>query len=212
MQELSKLFGSVEKVKLIRFFLANKDGYFDMEEIEEKLSANTPLKKEKLREELSDLEKANLIKRSKEKYDVQIETNNKVKNDIREYLCFSVNKNFRFLKALENFVFDFQNADLDVLTEKFKTIGRTKLFLVGGVFTGDEKAKADILYVGESLKTKVAEKIVNEIEVETGKKLNILILDIEEFEYRYKMYDRVLRDILKSDSSVLINKISYLHF
>ena len=204
MQELSKLFGSVERVKVIRFFLANAEAEYDIDEIDAKLH----IKKEKLKDELLELEKSSLIIRKKEIFDVQIESKNKIKRGVKEFICYSLNKNFRFLSSLRNFMFDFQNANLGVLEERFKAIGRLKLLLVSGVFVNDDKARVDILYVGESIKEKFRDKLLEDLSIETGVDLKIMILDLEEFEYRYKMYDRFLRDILDGNKNVVVNKMT----
>ena len=203
MQELSKLFGSTEKVKLIRFFLGNENGLYDVDEIEEKLK----IKKEKLRDDILDLEKSELIIKSKERFSVEYESGNAIKSGVREYTCYTLNKKFRFLKSLNELMFDFKNANRDVLLDRFKAIGRCKLFILSGVFLDSDKSRLDILYVGEAIKSGLADKVVAELGIEVGKKLNIHILDLEEFNYRYKMYDRFLRDLLKEDNEVLINKM-----
>ena len=203
MQELSKLFGSTEKVKLIRFFLGNENGLYDVDEIEDKLK----IKKEKLKDDILDLEKSELIIKSKERFSVEYESGSVIKSGVREYTCYALNKKFRFLKSLNELMFDFKNANRDVLLDRFKSIGRCKLFILSGVFLGSDKSRLDILYVGEAIKSGLADKVVAELGIEIGKKLNIHILDLEEFNYRYKMYDRFLRDLLKEDNEVLINKM-----
>ncbi|MDQ5957198.1 MAG: hypothetical protein QG614_173 [Patescibacteria group bacterium] len=208
MQELSKLFGSVDRVKLIRLFLSKQDEIFDVEELENVLK----IKKEVLKSELSELEKSNLIIKSKEQFTVEIENNGKIKQDVKDYICYGLNKEFRFTETLSELMFDFKNSDLNNLEDRFKEIGRTKLLLVSGLFIQNDKSRADILCVAESIKEKTLAKTLSDINIETGLKLNILVLDLQEFEYRYKMYDRFLRDILDGESKVLINKIPYLHF
>jgi hypothetical protein len=205
MQELGKLFGSEERVKIIRLFLADTDDFFLPEEI----AKTTKIKEELVKKELIILEKSGLLKKIKEKYALGDEdTKNTKQIKIKEYICYTVDKNFRFLSALSGLMFDFKNANKDVLLERFKTIGRTKYMMLSGVFTGDEKSRCDILYVGESIKKNIADKLMLDLQAEVGKKLNILILDIEEFDYRYKMFDRLVRDSLKDNKIVLVNKLS----
>ena len=205
MQELGKIFGSEERVKIIRLFLADYNDFFLPEEI----SKVTKIKEELVKKELIILEKSGLLKKIKEKYALGDEdTKNTKQIKIKEYICYTVDKNFRFLDALAKLMFDFKNANKDVLLERFKTIGRTKYMMLSGVFTGDEKSRCDILYVGESIKKNIADKLILDLQAEVGKKLNILILDIEEFDYRYKMFDRLVRDALKDDKIVLVNKLN----
>ncbi len=207
MQELSKLFGSAEKVKLIRFFLSSKDNMYDIDEIEEKLK----IKKDILKDILLDLEKSDLVTKSKERYSIEYAVSKTVKSGVREYTCYAVNKKFRFIKALRDLMFDFQNANRDVLVDRFRSIGRCKLFILSGVFTGNPKSRLDILYVGEAIKNSAAEKMLQELNIEIGEELRIHTLDIDEYHYRYKMYDRFLRDVLSEDNEVLIDKIGSYH-
>lgn len=205
MQELGKIFGSEERVKIIRLFLGDTNDFFLPEEI----SKVTKIKEELVKKELVILEKSGLLKKIKEKYALGDEdTKNTKQIKIKEYICYTVDKNFRFLDALAKLMFDFKNANKDVLLERFKTIGRTKYMMLSGVFTGDEKSRCDILYVGESIKKNISDKLILDLQAEVGKKLNILILDIEEFDYRYKMFDRLVRDALKDDKIVLVNKLN----
>jgi hypothetical protein len=64
------------------------------------------------------------------------------------------------------------------------------------------------MYVGEAVKKNIADKVVADLEAEIGKKLEIMVLDLEEFDYRYKMFDRYVRDALKDKKEILINKLS----
>ena len=205
MQELGKLFGSEERVKILRLFLSDIDDFFLPEEI----AKITKIKEEIIKKELTILEKSGLVKKIKEKYAIGDEnTKNTRQIKIKEYICYTVDKNFRFLDSLSNLMFDFKNANRDVLLGKFKTLGRTKYMSLSGVFVGNEKSRCDIFYVAEALKKNLADKLILDLQSEIGKKLNILILDLEEFEYRYKMFDRLVRDALTEEREILANKLT----
>jgi hypothetical protein len=192
MNELEKLLGSQEKVKLIRMFLANRDTLFQVEDIV-KLAK---LKSEKVRKELNNLIASNLIIKSKERM-AKLPANSKSKKlAIKEYTCYKLNPSFRFINSLTDLMFDFKNANTDVLYDRFKQIGRTKLFIVSGVFLGEDKSRADIMYVGEGIKKNVADKVISDLRAELGRELDIVIFDLEEFNYRYKMFDRFVRDLM----------------
>jgi hypothetical protein len=200
MNELSKLFGSVERVRLIRFFCATTGDPVLFEDIED----ITKVKGEVLKKELQALEKSTLILKSKDTFS---EFKDGKINTHRNKINYKLNPEFRFLDTLKAFAFDFRNANRDVLLEKFKAIGRTKLFLLSGVFIGEEKTRVDILYVGEGVKYHASEKLKSDILAELGVVLKIHIMDIEEFDYRYKMYDRFIRDTLSGPKEVLIDKL-----
>jgi hypothetical protein len=205
MQELGKLFGSEERVKILRLFLSDINDFFLPEEI----AKVTKIKEDIIKKELLVLEKSGLLKKIKEKYALGDEnTKNTKQIKIREYICYTVDKNFRFLESLSNLMFDFKNANRDVLLERFKVLGRIKYMALSGVFVGDDKARCDIFYVAEALKKNLADKLILDLQAEIGKTLNIVILDLEEFEYRYKMFDRLVRDALTDRKEILVNKLS----
>lgn len=187
MNELEKLFGGTEKVKIIRMFLSHPDTLLQVEDVVK----STKLKSDKIRKELNVLVAANLLIKSK-----------------KERVCYKLNSNFRFIDSLSGLMFDFKNANRDALYDRFKTIGRTKLFLVSGVFTGTEKARVDVMYVGENVKKSAADKTLSDLRAELGMDLNIVILDLEEFNYRYKMFDRFVRDTLSGEHVKLVNKLT----
>lgn len=204
MNELEKLLGSQEKVKLIRMFLANRDTLFQVEDIV-KLAK---LKSEKVRKELNNLIAANLIIKSKERM-AKLPANSKSKKlAIKEYTCYKLNPSFRFINSLTDLMFDFKNANTDVLYDRFKPIGRTKLFIVSGVFLDEDKSRADIMYVGEGIKKNVADKVISDLRAELGRELDIVIFDLEEFNYRYKMFDRFVRDLLAGNHVKIVNKLN----
>ena len=204
MNELEKLLGSQEKVKLIRMFLANRDTLFQVEDIV-KLAK---LKSEKVRKELNNLIASNLIIKSKERM-AKLPANSKSKKlAIKEYTCYKLNPSFRFINSLTDLMFDFKNANTDVLYDRFKAIGRTKLFIVSGVFLGEDKSRADIMYVGEGIKKNVADKVISDLRAELGRELDIVIFDLEEFNYRYKMLDRFVRDLLAGNHVKIVNKLN----
>ena len=204
MNELEKLLGSKEKVKQIRMFLANRDTLFQVEDIV-KLAK---LKSEKVRKELNNLIAANLIIKSKERM-AKLPANSKSKKlAIKEYTCYKLNPSFRFINSLTDLMFDFKNANTDVLYDRFKQIGRTKLFIVSGVFLGEDKSRADIMYVGEGIKKNVADKVISDLRAELGRELDVVIFDLEEFNYRYKMFDRFVRDLLAGNHVKIVNKLN----
>ena len=86
-------------------------------------------------------------------------------------------------------------------------IQRIKLFVVAGVFIGDEKSRVDILIVGEVIKRPKAEKVLEALSAELGRDVIYSIMDVEEYEYRYKMYDKFVRDIREMPNETVIDKL-----
>ena len=192
MDSLSKILQSNNgeiRLKVLRFFLVNQKEYSSIEDLEEK----TKVKKDKLRKELLLLTNANFI----DKY-----IDNKGTN------LFKLNENFEYKDSLFELVFDFYNMNRNVLVDRLKKIGRIKLFYFTGVFVNDIDSDIDILLIIDNVKPKEMNKVVSDINATFANKLRILIMDIEEFNYRYKMFDRFLRLILEGKKIVVVDKLS----
>ena len=105
-------------------------------------------------------------------------------------------------------LFDFELLDKKELASRFKNIGRIKLFLVSGLFLNLDKSRVDILIVGESLNKSKSDKVFDILSSELGREVVYSVMDVEEFEYRYKMYDKFVRDILDLPHETIIDKVS----
>ena len=127
---------------------------------------------------------------------------------IKEVSGYKLNGEFPHNAALKELLFDFQLVDKKELAARFKAIGRIKLFIVAGVFTSDPKSRLDILVVGEAIKRPKAEKIFEGISAEIGRDVVYSMMDIEEYEYRIKMYDKFIRDVLEMPHEKVIDKLS----
>jgi len=63
--------------------------------------------------------------------------------------------------------------------------------------------------VGDRLDKKMIDIEVKKIESEIGKELRYAVFDTEEFMYRLKMYDKLIRDLLDYPHTKIINKLSH---
>jgi uncharacterized Fe-S radical SAM superfamily protein PflX len=75
------------------------------------------------------------------------------------------------------------------------------------VFIGDPKSRVDVLIVGESINRQKAEKVFEQLAAELGREVIYSIMDVEEFEYRFKMYDKFVRDIMEMEHETVIDKM-----
>lgn len=205
MELLSRLLGGVERVKIMRFFLHHPDVIVSLNNISEKTKSKQTL----VRKEISALSAIGFIEKKKTRTVVATTgSGKKVTSKVKEISGYGLNKNFPHNNALEELLFDFQLLDKKDLAARFKTVGRIKLFVVAGVFIGEEKSRVDILVVGESINKAKAEKILETISSELGREVVYSIMDVEEYEYRYKMYDKFVRDIMDMNHEVVIDKVT----
>ncbi|MEA4910583.1 hypothetical protein SDC9_07932 [bioreactor metagenome] len=191
MDSLVKIFqannGDV-RLKVLRFFLVNDKESFSIDDVE----FNTKTRRDPLKKDLLFLAGAGFLER-------RLEKNTSV---------YRFNQNFEYKEALYNLVFDLKNLNKKIILDKFKKIGRIKLFSLTGVFIEDTDIDLDILVVVDILKPKEANKITAELDATFASKLKVLIMDIEEFNYRKKMFDRFLHLVLDSQRITLIDKLS----
>lgn len=177
------------RLRILRFFLANPKDSFKLDDIE----FNTKVKKAYLRKDLNVLLGTNFLEKSLENKNTSV---------------YKLNPNFKYNQSLSELVFDFQSLDKEMILKRFKKIGRLKLFSFTGVFIADNNTELDLLVVGDNLKPKEITKVINEMNALFASQLRILVMDLEEFDYRKKMFDRFLHIVLDSERITLIDKIS----
>ena len=201
MELLTRLLGGAERVKIMRFFLHHEDTVFSLHSISDKTKSKSAL----VRKELTLLSSIGFIEKKKSK--TYTSSSKKSASKVKEITGFKLNPDFPHNQALKDLLFDFQLLDKRELAARFKLIGRIKVFIVSGVFLGEEKSRVDILIVGEAIKRPKAEKIFEMLSAELGREVVYSIMDVEEYEYRLKMYDKFIRDILDSNHEAVIDKL-----
>ncbi|MEK7520222.1 MAG: hypothetical protein AAB581_03225, partial [Patescibacteria group bacterium] len=70
-----------------------------------------------------------------------------------------------------------------------------------------EKARTDILLVGDNMSERKAERFLRFVESCVGTELRYTLLKTEEFKYRKSMFDRFVLDILEFPHRKVINKL-----
>lgn len=203
MELLARLLGGIERVKIMRFFLHHEDMILSPHEISDKTKSKSII----VRKELTALTSIGFVEKKKSKMVITTGSGKKVYSKVKEINGYKLNTNFLHNQALKDLLFDFQLLDKKDLAARFKLIGRIKLFIVSGVFIGETKSRVDILIVGEAIKRPKAEKVIETLSAELGRDVVYAIMDVEEYYYRHKMYDKFLRDILDMPHEVVIDKL-----
>jgi len=186
-QILEQLFDSPLKVKLLRLFLRNPEEKFTLKEISKRTKSDS-------RQCIAQIKKLLNI----DFLEAQVRKKRKV---------YFVNPNFDFYNELRTLVLKSPSASKKKILSKLKKIGKIKLAVLSGVFVNLENARADMLIVGNYIKKKKLTRLIKDLEAEVGKEIDYVIMSPEEFQYRYDMYDRFLRDILERPHEKLINKL-----
>jgi predicted transcriptional regulator len=198
METLARLLGGVDRVKLMRYFLHHEDKVCSLDT----LTSKTKSKKDTIRRELNILTAIGFILKKK----IKVYSAKGKKMILREIPGFVLNQDFSHNEALRDLLFDFQALDKHELASRFRQVGRIKLFVVSGIFLTQPKARVDVLIVGEAIKKDKVEKIIELLSAELGREVVYSLMDMEEYAYRVKMYDKFIRDVFDMPHEIVVDK------
>ncbi len=187
---LENLFGSKEKVRLLRFFLQNPEREYELDEIVRR----NMLRGSGIRKELENLKKIKFLKM-------------KTREGKKVYL---LNQNFVFYPELKNLI---SKANLNPQSKslnKIKNIGNVKLAVISGAFINYNKSKADMILVADNVSRARLKNIMSNLEAEIGKEIDFALMTGEEFKYRLNMLDKFILEFLEGPHEELVNKITGL--
>lgn len=213
MDSLSKLFGSVARVKIMRLFLLNSETVFTKLDIKSKSQVTS----EMLAKELARLKSVGLIRQKSflekvtQKTKVKVKKGAKVKKAIvkkKRVNGWQLDGAFLYLDALRSLLTDKESLGKGTLVKRFKNVGKIKLLIVSGAFIQDDQSRVDILIVGDALKKNSFSSALRTLESEIGCELRYAFFKTDDFLYRLGLYDKFIRDILDYPHEKLINKLN----
>ena len=188
---LEILFGSKVRVKVLKFLFRNYPNDFAAPELTKRIQESGPATKK----EVALLAKIKLIKKS----------------SLGRYV---LNSNFEFFGELKELIMKSSPAEKDRLVRRIYKLGRIKLALLSGIFltngntaTGNDNSVTDLFIVGDDISKEKLRTFLKALEAEVGREIRLSIMDKEEFEYRYGMFDRFVRVMLEGPHEKIINKL-----
>lgn len=184
---LEQLFDSPVKVKLLKLFLRNPEESFRLKEIIKRVKGDASV----CRRQIKKLENINLL-------------SSRVKGGVKFYF---INPDFNFYKELKTLVLKSSPASKEKMLSRLKSLGIIKLAIISGIFLNSENSRVDLLIVGDRIKKRKLTNFLRDLEAEVGKEIDYVVFSTEDFNYRYDMFDRFLRDILEKPHEKLINKL-----
>ena len=204
MEILAKLFGGEVRVKLMRLFLFNPDNNYSLQEIVDKSKSN----KKEASKEIINLIKTGIIKKKSITREVQQKKKKKIIIKKVHETGYCLDNKFPYLQALKNLLIMVSLHADDTLVKRFSSVGRIKLFIASGVFIQEWDTRVDLLIVGDGLNINKLDAVMKTIESEVGREIIYSAFETEDFEYRYGMHDRLIRDIMDLPHATLVDKIS----
>ncbi len=200
---LGKIMGSPARVKLMRLFLFHPGHGFTKEELVKKTKANLAT----LRTELTLLEKTDFIVK-KEVMRAFASKTGSLSNRKKKMVVYVLQSSFPLLESLRVLLLESELVALSDLPNRFKSAGKIKLLMISGIFMRDMERSLDLLIVGDKLDSSIIQKQIAIIESEIGKELRYATFTTEEFMYRIKMYDKLIRDVFDYPHQKLINQLA----
>ena len=197
-QILEQLFDSPVKVKLLKLFLRNPSRFFSMSEVVKKTQSSREATKRQVR----GLESVNFLKTKKVKKNS--------KKNIQGGMYYGVNPKFDFYSELQSLILKSSPTSKDKILSKIMKLGRIRLALISGVFLNLEGSRIDLFLVGDDINERKLRKFLLETEAEVGKEIEYAAMETKDFDYRFHMFDRFVRDMIEKPHEKLINKIKYI--
>jgi len=201
---LEQLFGSIPRVRILRLFMQNLEAGFSLTEIAERCQIELSA----VRRELKRLVRANLLR---ERNSIVKEKNNntkKKKTQGKIAVAYTINPNFPLLDEVHSLVTKSFMASRKRLRTEIQKLGHVKLTVLSGIFLNNDRARTDLLIVGDKIDKRQLDVLLCRIESELGRPLQYTLMDTHEFKYRMDMYDRFLKDILEAANEKLINRLN----
>lgn len=125
---------------------------------------------------------------------------------------YLLDPSFEFFSELKSLILKASPAEKDLLIKKILTLGRVKLAVVSGIFLNTDtelcsNAVADLFIVGDDISKDRLRTFLRSLEAEVGREIKFSLMDREEFDYRFGMFDRFIRVLLEGPHEKIINKI-----
>lgn len=199
MEPLSKIFGSSNRVRIMRMFLFNPDSVYSVDSVSSRTGASRRI----VDKEMIVLQKAGLLKR---KFFFKTTRDKKGKRK-KKSNGWILDKDFPYFKSLENLLIEQSLISEEEVIKRLAKVAKLKLVVVAGIFIRDSDSRVDILLVGDNFKKSALIRVMKGFEAEIGKEIRYAAFDTAEFSYRIGMYDKLLRDIFDYPHRKILNKL-----
>lgn len=204
MDILEKLFGGAAKVKIIKLFLFNPDSSFDISQTAER----TKVSKRIARKEIDSLGKIGFLKSKSYIKEIKRQKNRSIKILHKRVNGWTLDYKFPYIEAIKSFLSSINPFRHKEIVNRISHVGKIQLLIISGIFIKDPNSRVDLLVVGDGLKQGQLDNIIKTIESEIGREIRYAAFETQEFNYRYSIFDKLIRDILDYPHEKIINKLN----
>lgn len=192
MTALYALFGSKLRVRLLRTLILSDEAR-DIDTLAELLQA----KKDEMRKELRHLQKTECIK-EKSVWKTLTPKKPAAKIEKKRVTGYILDSHFPYRDSLRTMLMQDESLRPEVIAKTIKPLGKWTLVVLTGIFTDDFTSDVDVLLVGKDVHKAKLDSAMLALQAEVGTELRYALLDPAEYEYRYQMFDKFVRDVLGS--------------
>ena len=126
---------------------------------------------------------------------------------------FTLNPDFEFFSELRSLILKSSAWERERMVQRVSNLGRVRLAVISGIFLSDPDslnqydAPADLFIVGDDINRAKLRNFLGALEAEIGTEIKFTLMDKEEFDYRFNMFDRFVRVLLEGPHEKIVNKI-----
>lgn len=189
----------------MRLFVFNTDATFERADI----CRRAKISQETARRELASLQRAGLIKR-RQFYKATTRGKGRQAETVKKAVHgWGADQTFPYFQEVRQFLLDTLSLSNRDLAQRFQHTGTIKLLIAAGVFVGDWEQRIDLLIAGDKINERKVQTAIHTLEAEVGRELRYAVFSIDDFKYRLRVYDRLVRDVLDYEHRVILDKFGY---
>lgn len=194
---LDNLLGSRVRVKLLKLLYRQYPAMFSMPELVKRIQEPAFI----ARRELKPLQEIGLVTTRK---DANARASEREK--------FGLDEEFDFFPELGALMLKSSPTERKRMAKRVAALGRIKLAVIAGILLGSDEQMtsappADLFIVSNDIDKRKLSAFLKALEAEVGGEVRFAIMDTEEFEKRFKFFDRFVRVLLEGPHEKLVNKM-----
>jgi hypothetical protein len=198
---LERLLGSKARLRLLKLFILNQNEVFDMPRI----SLRIHMSAGSFQKEIRMLLGVGFIKRASR---VVTETHDKSQKLVRKKLNgFALVRDFPYINEIAELIASDTPRVREKLIAGARGLGKVDLMVIAGQLLGNNTESTDLFIVGSTLKKSKIDSALAALEADLGKEITYALMTTREFQYRFGMYDRFIKNLFDNPHEVLVNKL-----
>jgi hypothetical protein len=202
MEFLSKLFGSPARVKMLRLFVFNPELILDRDLVVQNARITPPTASK----ELMALARADIVVRKTFFKESPVRAGSKVMKK-RKSIGWVLNHQYVHIEPLRRFLRDTLSVSYADVRKRLKGAGTIRLLVLSGFLIGTKEAGLDILIVGNKLNEQEIRTAIRSLEAEFGIELRYAVMTVEDYQFRRRVRDKLVRDVMDFPHEALIDQI-----